>query len=466
MSTVYKQNDIIKQDDIIPVMIELLTDWFDKYKFDDKSNPAITRLKFNILPTPLLDWLNRQKERRIIYWSDRDKSFETAGIGYADIKDDKNTNSQSLLFESISSLITESENDIKYFGGFRFDAKQETSEKWQTFGNYCFILPRFEIIQKEGKYQFICNLIPERDLKNKNVIINEIQNLIFADSSFETVLPQVVAREDFPDKERWTKNINSALKVFATGKYEKIVIARKTEFTFKANINPIVILSRLKDNTDNCFHFLFQTHNGNCFIGATPERLYYRKEKELYCEALAGTRPRGNNAEDDTKYADKLFNSEKELREQKLVTESIVEAIRSLVVTDIENMDMSPTLLKLDQVQHLKTRFKVELKSTISDNDLISAIHPTAAVGGYPKNKIMDDIYIFEQFDRGWYAAPVGWIGQQSSEFAVAIRCGLISRNKLTLYSGAGILKGSEPEKEWKEIDHKIRNFLKILENK
>jgi menaquinone-specific isochorismate synthase len=75
----------------------------------------------------------------------------------------------------------------------------------------------------------------------------------------------------------------------------------------------------------------------------------------------------------------------------------------------------------------------------------------------------VDYIRAHEPFDRGWYAGPVGWVGPESGEFAVAIRSGLVHGNALSLYSGAGIVDGSTPDGEWSEIDTKLSNALSAL---
>lgn len=91
------------------------------------------------------------------------------------------------------------------------------------------------------------------------------------------------------------------------------------------------------------------------------------------------------------------------------------------------------------------------------------ALHPTPAVGGCPTEPALTAIRELEHFDRGWYAGPVGWIGSHGAEFAVALRCGLVRNSALSLYSGAGIVDGSEPEDEWAEIEQKIDDFVKVF---
>ena len=75
----------------------------------------------------------------------------------------------------------------------------------------------------------------------------------------------------------------------------------------------------------------------------------------------------------------------------------------------------------------------------------------------------MPEIARLEPFNRGWYAAPIGWIGSHDAEFVVGIRSAFVEPGKLSLYSGAGIVKGSDPDQEWDEVENKIRDFVEIL---
>ena len=114
-------------------------------------------------------------------------------------------------------------------------------------------------------------------------------------------------------------------------------------------------------------------------------------------------------------------------------------------------------------MQHLVARLEGVLRQGVDDGAILAAIHPTAAVAGFPRQLSVERIEQLEPFDRGWYAGPVGWIGRDRAEFAVSIRSGLIINNVIDLYSGAGIVEGSTPDSEWKEIENKIANFLKAL---
>jgi menaquinone-specific isochorismate synthase len=198
------------------------------------------------------------------------------------------------------------------------------------------------------------------------------------------------------------------------------------------------------------------------FIGVTPEILYRRDKREIISEAVAGTRPRGQDDEQNEALARELLNNEKELREHGYVSTSLRRNLNRLC--DRLDSAQEVSVLKLSQIQHLYLPFNGTLRTGVTDGEILEALHPTPAVGGYPEKSILPTLKAAEPFNRGWYAAPVGWTAADSATFAVAIRSALVIKNKIYLYSGAGIVEGSSPEKEWEELDNKIGHYRKVLE--
>jgi menaquinone-specific isochorismate synthase len=156
-----------------------------------------------------------------------------------------------------------------------------------------------------------------------------------------------------------------------------------------------------------------------------------------------------------------LLGSEKDQREHAYVRESISEALIPLCETFY--IDPVASEMKLTRGWHLLSRSRGMLRRDIHGSEVMRALHPTPAVGGYPTDAAMKGIRKREPFDRGWYAGPVGWIGSRGAEFAVALRCGLVKGRELSLFSGAGIVEGSRPADEWKEIEQKVSDFIRIF---
>ena len=199
------------------------------------------------------------------------------------------------------------------------------------------------------------------------------------------------------------------------------------------------------------------------FIGASPERLFRREDRELITEAVAGTRPRSKSHDEDSKLAEELMTSQKDQLEHQIVRKSIRQQLHRCLEAESLSVSAQPKLLPLARTQHLFSEIRGQLCSDVSDAQLIDTLHPTPAVGGYPTENALAEISRLEPFDRGWYSAPVGWISRDAAEFAVAIRSGLLAGQELSLYSGAGIVPGSDADAEWDEVEHKLVDFIDII---
>jgi len=446
-----------------------LEDMIKKSFASPKINKQADKAKMVRLEVPItmpnsLNWLNQQNHPIKTYWSDREGSLEMAGIGIADIITSEEQAEYVQIFSKIEKTLSSSPGNLRYYGGLCFSSWPIRDQSWQGFGTLRFIIPRFEIITLGGQSFFACNFIIDADKAyntQRDLLLQELEQITFDLWENPGILPDLNTREDVPDRSSWDQILKSVLASISQGKLKKIVLARKSILTFTEPLNSWVLLQHLKSVNFKSFHFCFQPAIGHAFIGSTPERLYHRQEREIEIEVLAGTRPRGLSTEADYKLGNELRLSAKELREHEFVLQDLKHSLTQLC-SAIE-MQEEYRLLKLAHIQHLFSRFQGKLMANVSDPQIISALHPTPSVGGYPIEPSLQEIKIQEPFDRGWYAGLVGWVGNKASEFAVAIRSGLIEKNKLSLFSGAGIVAGSTFQAEWEEIEHKINPFLRIF---
>jgi menaquinone-specific isochorismate synthase len=238
-------------------------------------------------------------------------------------------------------------------------------------------------------------------------------------------------------------------------------VAKKSSLRFSDSLNPLALMSHLQSMADNCFLFFFEFAKGKAFLGASPERLYKRSGNKISTEALAGTRPSGETVAENRALRDELLTSAKDLREHNFVIEMILKTLKPFC--EELKAASQPSVLNLVSAYHLLTPIEGILKEGIDDAELLFSLHPTPAIAGSPTQVSLEKIRTLEPFHRGWYGGVVGYLGKRESEFAVAIRCGLLQEDILHLYAGAGIVKGSRPQEEWQEVDHKLKNFLKIF---
>jgi menaquinone-specific isochorismate synthase len=120
--------------------------------------------------------------------------------------------------------------------------------------------------------------------------------------------------------------------------------------------------------------------------------------------------------------------------------------------------------LQLSNIQHLQTPIHASVPAHVHLLDVVAELHPTPAVAGVPREIACDIIRRHERFERSLYAAPIGWVDHQGNgEFAVGIRSALINGQEARLYAGAGIVAGSDPDRELAEIQLKLQALLNAL---
>jgi len=418
------------------------------------------RLAVPVEKIDLLAWLKSQSHDKKIYWNDRKENLEVAGIGSADEVSDINISDYASVIQQIHKYSSDKCSKCRYYGGFSFYKEESREDEWKSFGAYNFVLPQFEMIQDAGSDLFICNII-HPDEASIIELARDLERISFKEADLNEDLPGISNVTYWPGYEKWRDMINSALKDINDGEFDKIVLARKIEIDLLSRPDPFSILAVLRKSNHQTVSFCFQPDPETTFLGATPELLYRRDGRQISSDALAGTRPRGNNPDEDERLARDLITDEKELREHFFVTRSLERNLGRLCPQLESNGRVS--VLKLSQIQHLYVPFRGSLNPDVTDGDILESIHPTPAVGGYPDKSVLPILHETEPFNRGWYAAPIGWTAADSATFAVAIRSALIIKNKMYLYSGAGIVDGSSPEREWEELENKIYHFKKVL---
>ncbi|WBL20500.1 isochorismate synthase [Citricoccus sp. NR2] len=273
----------------------------------------------------------------------------------------------------------------------------------------------------------------------------------------------------------YVESVAEALSALQRGPVRKIVMARDEVVYLPEGIDVPRTLTRLTRDYEHCWTYL--VHG---LVGATPELLIARKEGHAEARVLAGTADRNvvdaerqfpSTDADEAYVAEQLVNHPKQRQEHRYAVDSLVERLqpytRSLHAQD------TPFVLRLPNVWHLATDVSAELNdddgAPVSVVTLAEAVHPTAAVGGTPRDQAVDEIHRLENekhgMDRGRYAGPVGWMDARGDgEFGIALRGGqLESPHTIRLYAGCGIVAGSDPEAELAETKAKMRPMLSAL---
>jgi len=359
-----------------------------------------------------------------------------------------------------------------FLGGFSF-FDEVNGQMWDSFSPASFTVPKWMII-RDGKFNVASLSVEVENFDSAADLQHYLQQKL--QDITETVSQNTSAKvnengqlslnnhplETGSAHAEWISSVKQAKEEINRETFEKIVLARHLTVNKDTGTTPTKVLNNLRQQYTNCYNFLIHQPSGKTFLGSTPERLGAFRNQLLLTDALAGSIQRGSTATEDAFYEKHLAHSKKDRDEHNFVIRDIKERLTPYAKTFKRNEQ--PEIKKLSNVQHLYTPIRVQLNDDISMLDVIGKLHPTPAVGGYPWQDASEYIDKLEQFERGWYAGPVGWFNSKGNgEFAVGIRSGLFTESQAHFFAGCGIVADSDPEAEWEETNLKLKPMLSAL---
>ncbi|MEB7805263.1 isochorismate synthase [Mammaliicoccus fleurettii] len=398
------------------------------------------------------------------YYKSKDFKLEMCGIGYllearySHLEHDEIYEYWQNIKEQLNTVIMhDDKHHLKFFGGFQFSEHSLTNE-WKDYGMSHFVLPKFLITKENGR----CYLTYTDD--NNKFDIENIERILNAiDSKAQTGVlsePSVVENKDIQSEE-WKDLVTKVVSLMNESvALQKVVLSRRRKIEFEDDVNVEDALQRSLDSNESSYLLLFESGKSQ-FISQTPEQLCQIDNGKLYTNAIAGTIIRTEDESENNKLKAELLNDSKNQFEHRYVVDSIIHDIQSF--TKQLEYDKKPTILTNKHLYHLYTKIQADL---LSENvlEIVNQLHPTPALGGFPKVEAIKFIEHEEFGTRGFYGAPLGYIDlDNNGEFVVSIRSMLVRGNAATLYSGCGIVKDSNAISEFEETDLKFKPMLKAL---
>jgi menaquinone-specific isochorismate synthase len=262
-----------------------------------------------------------------------------------------------------------------------------------------------------------------------------------------------------PDE--WGGAVTDAVARINRGVLDKVVLARDLDARATAPLDPRFLLAHLAERYPRTWSFAVDG-----LVGATPELLVRRDHGLVLSRVLAGTIQRTGDDSKDLALAASLARSSKDLEEHEYAVRSVADALAAHCSS--MNVPETPFVLHLSNVMHLATDVAGVSSDASTSLSLAAALHPSAAVGGTPREAAVALIDEIEGLDRGRYAGPVGWMDATGDgEWGIALRCGRLDPHdpaRIRLYAGCGIVAGSTPDAELAEADAKFLVMRDALE--
>ena len=375
----------------------------------------------------------------------------------------------------------ESQIPIHIFGAFSFYRNgsnasdyldlAEPNDYQPEFPTLLFFIPRWMVRHKDQNCTLTLNYYVQPWDKPDEVLecIENLRSHLQESSHYESPTVHEVSRiVEVQGQQIWTEIVERALTLIHQGHFEKVVLARALDVLADRNFDPFQVLHVLRCEYPECISFLLDYGVGKTFLGATPEVLLQFKAQDdrlwLRSDAVAGSIERGKSVQEDQMLGDRLLNSAKDMCEHQIVIRSICDRLQSMGAAIDPQVETS--LLRLSNVQHLYTPITAHIYDPdwLIALDILQQLHPTAAVGGEPRDLAVCFMQQWEACDRGWYAAPIGWLnGNGEGTFGVGIRAGYIQGDRARIFAGAGIVANSQVENEQSETTIKFAALLKAL---
>ncbi|QAU11717.1 isochorismate synthase [Halorubrum sp. BOL3-1] len=368
----------------------------------------------------------------------------------------------------------------RVFGGFAFHEGACDGDPWGPFSEARFVLPRVQLtVADNGAWLTVNAAGADADVAAvEDRLAREVDRFAALDGGGTTdssgsnpsdapasrpPRPGICESRRTTGREPWRESVAAAVDRIRDGDLRKVVLAQALETDLAADFPRAATLERLAKKYPDCHRYWFEPAAGeSAFFGATPERLVSLRGRTVETDALAGTTGRGETPAEDEWLARELLDDGKNVHEHELVAETVRHQLEPFAASISAG---ERRVRRLATVQHLHTPITAELDADRHVLDLVEALHPTPAVGGLPPDRALATIRETEPFDRGWYAAPVGWIDAAGNgAFAVAIRSAVASSRRATLFAGVGIVSDSDPDREWDEVQLKYRPILDELE--
>ncbi len=396
-----------------------------------------------------------------LYWRRPGGEIEIAGVGLEVLPERRGVPTSDIWLGLTKNIRAASAEPGPFsFTGAAFDPARAPDGAWVEWPRRAAFVPRLVAVQRGSERFLQLQLLPgaagASSLRLLRLLDHPGDDHAYVEA--DDLPPAAIRRTiEEPTAPRWRELVQGVVDAITAGEVDKLVLARCQQLEAEHPFNVHAALRRLKSGYGDCTVFAID-RGGSCFIGATPELLVTQREGIVRTAAVAGSAARAADSVRDAELSVGLLADSKEQHEHALVVRALEDGLRPLC-TEL-HADSAPSLLRLANVQHLHTKLTGVLGGATTALDVALRLHPTPAVGGFPRERAQRLLRRAEPFDRGWFGGPLGWMDARGDgEFVVAIRSALIEGTRARLYAGCGIVAGSEPAREYEESRLKMQSM-------
>ena len=262
-------------------------------------------------------------------------------------------------------------------------------------------------------------------------------------------------------KNIFLENVNKAKEYIRNGDIFQIVLS--SQIIIESDFDPYDFYIELTEKNPSPYMFYFPSPYGTV-IGSSPEILLKIENNKIFTAPIAGTKPRGQDSEEDKILACSLLNDDKELAEHRMLIDLARNDIGKFCRPGSVKVKNPMHIEYFQHVMHIASDVCGELADGTDIFDVLSTAFPAGTLSGAPKIRAMEIIAELERHKRNIYGGGIGFLHYNgNSQIAIIIRTAFYKNKKYYIQSGAGIVYDSDPEKEYREILQKRKSLTAIL---
>ncbi|PIE17952.1 MAG: anthranilate synthase component I [Proteobacteria bacterium] len=257
--------------------------------------------------------------------------------------------------------------------------------------------------------------------------------------------------------------VEQARKYIGAGDIIQVVLSRRFEQP-AAGLHPFLIYRTLRGLNPSPYMFYLELDD-TALVGASPEVLVRLTDHRVEVRPIAGTRPRGATAEQDSALEKELLADPKERAEHVMLVDLGRNDVGRVSDTGSVCVVEQMVVERYSHVMHLVSHVAGTVRDGLAPADVLSATFPAGTLSGAPKIRAMEIIDALETHRRGFYGGAIGTIGVDGNvDLCIAIRTLVARGDTLTVQAGAGIVYDSDPQREADETRNKARAVLRAID--
>jgi anthranilate synthase component I len=246
------------------------------------------------------------------------------------------------------------------------------------------------------------------------------------------------------------------------GELMQVQISQRSSRPFTTSALALYRALRSVNPSPYMYYFDFADHH---VVGASPEILVRLAGDTMTVRPIAGTRPRGADAEQDAAAARELLDDPKERAEHVMLIDLGRNDVGRVAAAGSVRVTERMVIERYSHVMHIVSNVEARIAPGRDAIDVLEATFPAGTVTGAPKVRAMQLIDEFEPVKRGIYSGAVGYLGFNGDmDVAIAIRTAVVKAGGLHVQAAAGIVADSDPRSEWLETQHKARALLRAAD--